>query len=712
MSRRLASPFVAVVTAAALLAAVPGGADERADVIDRFVELALPATVEEGTVFTATATYSGNGTVTNTLITWENGDQQSPPASQSGDVWVAEADHAYDDDGTATVRARFRSSNGNTYRGTAQIEVTNAPPVLGDLEDMFAPVGEVFTLEVPFEDPGSGDTHELEVDWGDGTSSVVTAGARSASATHTYDTVGTFGAAVTITDDDGASDTASFDVEVTITCLGLPVTIDLQAGPKRTARKAADVIRGTNGDDVIRTGRGDDVVCGEGGDDTIRTGAGDDIADGGRGRDVIAGGRGDDDLRGGVGGDTLRGNQGADRLDGGRHEDKVFGGGGDDVVLGGPGDDRLAGNTGQDALSGGDGDDLLLGGGQGDVLWGGEGRDTLRGQSGTDLLFRSESPNRDRFVGGPGDDVAGVGKRGPHDATRTHLTEEEALAFHGFYLLSEFTTYHDCCANRVVNIQTMADTVNGHVVMPGETWGVNQAVGRRTTAKGYLPAGAIIGGYVQCCDHAANIGGGTSQFGTTIYNAVFFSGATDVEHQPHSLEFSRYPDGREATMGYPHPDVVFTNPFDHPILITTHHGGYTGRSITVKFWGDNGGISVAARDSGRFNVYGTSKVVYEPDSSLSPGQSIVESSSINGYEIYVYRDITWPGGDTRTDSWYWRYSAGPEVRRVHPCNIPPGDPNYTGEPCPGGGGGGGGGPKPIVRAVGLEPTTGGTPTGS
>jgi Ca2+-binding RTX toxin-like protein len=695
MTRRLSSAFVAATTTAALLVAVPGGAQQRADVIDRFVDVVAPARVDEGTSFTATATYRGSGTVLGTLFTWENGVQQAVTAQKSGGVWVAEAGHAYRDDGTATMRVRFRSSNGNFYRGVARIEVTNAPPVIGDVDDRFAPLDEVFTLDIPFEDPGTADTHEAEIDWGDGTSSVVTAGAKSATATHTYHSLGTRRVTVVVTDDDGDSDLAAFDVEVTITCLGLPVTIDLQAGPANTARSASDVIRGTPGPDVIETGRGDDVVCGEGGHDTIKTGSGNDRVDGGRGRDVIVGGSGNDELFGGPGADTIRGNGGHDELDGGPHRDQLFGGGGSDVARGGSGPDRVAGNNGDDALSGGRGPDVLLGGGQDDVLWGGPDRDSLRGQTGIDIMFRSESPDLDQYLGGPGADIERVGKRGPYGATRRHLTEEEALAFQGFYELSEFTTYHDCCANRVVNIQTMANTVHGHVVMPGETWGVNNAVGRRTTAKGYLPAGAIIGGYVQCCDHPANIGGGTSQFGTTIYNAIFFSGATDVEHQPHTLDFSRYPDGREATMGFPHPDVVFTNPFDHPILITTHHSGYSGRSITVRFWGDNGGITVAARDSGRFNVYGTSKIVYEPDSSLSPGQSIVESAAINGYEINVYRDITWPSGATRTDTWFWRYSAGPEVRRVHPCNIPPGDPNYTGEACPGGGGGDdGGGPQP------------------
>jgi hypothetical protein len=191
---------------------------------------------------------------------------------------------------------------------------------------------------------------------------------------------------------------------------------------------------------------------------------------------------------------------------------------------------------------------------------------------------------------------------------------------------------------------------------------------------------------VQCCDNPANVGGGTSQFGTTFFNAVFFAGLEDIEHQPHSLDFARYPDGREATMGWPHPDVVFRNNTDHPVLITTHHGGYYGTSITVKMWGDNGGIDVTAGASPRRNVYNTSLVIYEGDRSMAPGQEVVKYEPYAGYTIDVFRYIAYPDGHTTTEKWTWTYAAHPKVVKVHPCEVPSGNPDYTGEACPGGGG--------------------------
>src|SRR5690606_9889070 len=64
----------------------------------------------------------------------------------------------------------------------------------------------------------------------------------------------------------------------------------------------------------------------------------------------------------------------------------------------------------------------------------------------------------------------------------------------GVHLVSRYTTYHACCQDRVKNIQRLARTLDGHVVLPGEVFDLNAVVGRRTTAKGYLPAPVISGG--------------------------------------------------------------------------------------------------------------------------------------------------------------------------------------------------------------------------
>ena len=142
--------------------------------------------------------------------------------------------------------------------------------------------------------------------------------------------------------------------------------------------------------------------------------------------------------------------------------------------------------------------------------------------------------------------------------------------------VAEFTTNHACCENRVVNIQTMADEVRGYYLLPGETLSFNDYVGPRTREKGYLAAGAIRGGHM-----TDEVGGGVSQFTTTMFNAAFFGGLDLDEYQSHSVYFSRYPYGREATLSIPGPDLVLTNSTDYPVLIWPT---YDATSITVTLY--------------------------------------------------------------------------------------------------------------------------------
>ncbi|MFV1989992.1 MAG: VanW family protein, partial [Acidimicrobiales bacterium] len=121
-------------------------------------------------------------------------------------------------------------------------------------------------------------------------------------------------------------------------------------------------------------------------------------------------------------------------------------------------------------------------------------------------------------------------------------------------LVGEFTTNHKCCENRVDNIQRMAAIVQGYVIPPGEEFSINGFVGRRTREKGFVSAGVIANGVFE-----SDVGGGVSQFATTLFNAAFFAGLDYGEYQSHSIYISRYPYGREATVNYDHPDLVIKN---------------------------------------------------------------------------------------------------------------------------------------------------------
>ena len=143
----------------------------------------------------------------------------------------------------------------------------------------------------------------------------------------------------------------------------------------------------------------------------------------------------------------------------------------------------------------------------------------------------------------------------------------------------------------------MADTLRGTVIAPGATFSINGTVGQRTKAKGYVEAPIIGGDYVFDTD----VGGGVSQFATTMFNAAFFAGLDIPEYFMHGLYISRYPYGREATLSFPGPDLKVRNSTPYGVLIWPT---YTGSSITVTLYSTH---YVAGEQTGQVRAESASK---------------------------------------------------------------------------------------------------------
>lgn len=262
------------------------------------------------------------------------------------------------------------------------------------------------------------------------------------------------------------------------------------------------------------------------------------------------------------------------------------------------------------------------------------------------------------------------------------------------HLVSQFTTYHDCCQPRVTNIHLIADAINGTIVLPGETFSINEHVGERTAEKGYLDAPSIVAGEI-----VDTLGGGTSQFATTFYGAVFWGGYEDVAHQPHSYYFSRYPEGIEATLFWRSIDLEFRNNREHAILIRT---SYTDTSITVRFYGFNDGRTLIGEQSGgsthvrvageggpdalhvkwdrsdRYNITSPGAPEYRANPDLDVDRQRQIQSEADGWNIDVTRTILRGGEELISeDKWVVRYRPQKAIFEVHPCQVP-----GTSTPCP------------------------------
>jgi vancomycin resistance protein YoaR len=164
----------------------------------------------------------------------------------------------------------------------------------------------------------------------------------------------------------------------------------------------------------------------------------------------------------------------------------------------------------------------------------------------------------------------------PLEPVEPERNDTEARALGITEEVATFTTRHNAGEARVTNIHRIADLVRGQIIEPGDTFSVNDFVGKRTRAKGFVSAGVIENGVF-----TEDVGGGISQFATTLFNAAFFAGLDYGEYQSHSIYISRYPYGREATLSYPHPDLEIENTTPFGVLVWT---SYTSSSITVTLY--------------------------------------------------------------------------------------------------------------------------------
>ncbi|MFC4015855.1 VanW family protein [Nonomuraea purpurea] len=211
--------------------------------------------------------------------------------------------------------------------------------------------------------------------------------------------------------------------------------------------------------------------------------------------------------------------------------------------------------------------------------------------------------------------------------------------------VGSFTSQFPCCAPRVTNIHRIAEIVDGYVVRPGETFSLNDVVGKRDKARGFVEAPMILNNRF-----VNDVGGGVSQFATTMFNAVFFGGFEDVQHRAHQFYISRYPAGRESTVSFPQPDFRWRNDSSHGVLIKT---SYTSTSVTVDFWSTKR-YEIESQSSERYNV--------KPIKSIKDsGDECIPMEGVEGFTIDVWRIFKKDGEVVRKQRFNTVYDPEPRL---------------------------------------------------
>ncbi len=256
-------------------------------------------------------------------------------------------------------------------------------------------------------------------------------------------------------------------------------------------------------------------------------------------------------------------------------------------------------------------------------------------------------------------------------------------------LMGSYKTYNAGTWDRITNLRLGVTLLDGTLVAPGGTFSLNDTLGERTEERGFRTAPVIIG-----TEYEEEVGGGTSQVATTVFNAAWESGVRITERNPHSLYISRYQLGRDATVYWPSLDLKFQNDTKKWILVK---GYVEGDGIRVSLYG--GERRRVESSSGTLEVTGSAPVERVPDPTLPTGQTVVESEGSSPSRTSVTRTIYDANGTLlRTETWNTSYKG--ETRIVHVGTKPPKPPKPP-EKTP---------PKDGAKAGENPPPTGGTTT--
>lgn len=187
--------------------------------------------------------------------------------------------------------------------------------------------------------------------------------------------------------------------------------------------------------------------------------------------------------------------------------------------------------------------------------------------------------------------------------------------------------------NRIHNIKLGASKMNGIILKPSEEFSFNKLLGEVDEARGYLPE-LVIKNHKTVPEY----GGGLCQVSTTVFRAAINAGFQITERYAHPFAVKYYnPQGFDATIYPPHPDLKFINNTPNYILIQAR---IKGSKLIFEFYGtaDNRDVKIKG------------PIIYEsnPDGSL---------------KTVLYQEI-WRDGKLERKSTFWSNYQSPALYPV------------------------------------------------
>ena len=237
--------------------------------------------------------------------------------------------------------------------------------------------------------------------------------------------------------------------------------------------------------------------------------------------------------------------------------------------------------------------------------------------------------------------------------TEAEVTAEEynELLFRDMFI-EVTTSLWGSSSNRINNVRKAVEAVNGIVLMPGEEFDYNKALGQRTKENGYLPAGAYSGGQT-----VQEYGGGICQISSMTFYCALYSNLKIVDRSCHYFGVSYLPVGLDATVSWGGPEFKFKNDRDYPVKIVAYVED-DNTDVYMAFYGTDVDGSYVKMGVGSWLVYdttytdvaigykaSTTRSVYNADGTLRE-----KNYSTLSFYNYHEEDIKWPEEESPSPS--------------------------------------------------------------
>ncbi|MEA4965273.1 MAG: VanW family protein [Oscillospiraceae bacterium] len=197
-------------------------------------------------------------------------------------------------------------------------------------------------------------------------------------------------------------------------------------------------------------------------------------------------------------------------------------------------------------------------------------------------------------------------------------------------LLAEYTSKGTGSQNRYNNLKVACGLLNGMVLQPGEQFSFNEAVGERTTERGFLEASVYT-----TAENNIEVGGGICQVASTLYDCALGCDLTIDERTAHIYTVEYVPYGLDATVNWGSLDLKFTNNTGYPLEIQTEA---TDSGVTARLYGTKTTANTITLESEIVNTYAF-ETIKDVDYTKDVGYSEWETLPKNGYDVFSYQDI-------------------------------------------------------------------------